>query len=194
MNIFFLSEDVNESAKWTIDRHIVKMILETAQLLSTAHRLLDGVEYIDSSSGRKIKRWKLNDEREKILYKATHMSHPCAQWARETESNYNWLYLLLLAYLKEYTYRYDKIHKIEREGLSIYLGKTPKNIPNGDRTKMPSAMDKTYIISDDPIVNYKYYYTNAKRYDKNGKFMHIWSKRDVPDWIQQYADMFVWRN
>jgi hypothetical protein len=52
------------------------MILEEAQMLSTVHRIIDGDEYVDASSGRKIKRWRLNDDRELSLYKATHVGHP----------------------------------------------------------------------------------------------------------------------
>jgi hypothetical protein len=74
-----------------VDRHVVKMILETAQLLSTAHRLLDGTESIDTSSGRKKRVYTLPDERDAVLYSATHANHPSAVWARQSVENYNWL-------------------------------------------------------------------------------------------------------
>ena len=84
MNIFYLSHNTQECAEMHVDKHVVKMILEYSQLLSTAHRVLDGVEYIDNSSGRKIKRWKLNwSAFEDTLYKATHINHPSAVWCRQ---------------------------------------------------------------------------------------------------------------
>ena len=92
MNMFYLSSDPRLCAEWSVDSHCVKMILESCQLLSTAHRLLDGVPYTDASGKRKVKRWKLLDDRETTLYAATHVSHPCAVWCRETSENYRWLH------------------------------------------------------------------------------------------------------
>ena len=69
MNIFYLDRDAKLAAQYHCDKHVVKMIIEYAQLMSTAHRMLDGDEYIDASSGRRIKRWRLkNESMENILY------------------------------------------------------------------------------------------------------------------------------
>ena len=112
--MFYLSTRPQECAEWSVNSHCVKMILESAQLLSTAHRLLDGVEYTDKTkTGRNVKRWRLDDWRENKLYSATHMNHPCAVWCRETSANYRWLHDLLIEYCLEYTHRYGKTHKIE---------------------------------------------------------------------------------
>ena len=74
MNIFELHENPNVCAEMHCDKHIVKMPIEYAQLLSTAHRVLDGTEYIgETKTGRKAKRWRLDDERENHLYKASHV-------------------------------------------------------------------------------------------------------------------------
>ena len=80
MNIFYLDPDPKTCAQMHCDKHVTKMIIEYSQLMSTAHRVIDGEEYIDNSSGRKIKRWKLSDIREDVLYKATHINHPSAIW------------------------------------------------------------------------------------------------------------------
>ena len=81
MNIFYLHEDPIQNAKWHIDKHIVKMPIEYAQLMSTAHRMLDGEMYIDrTANNRRIKRWRLNDERESVLYKASHINQPKYQF------------------------------------------------------------------------------------------------------------------
>ena len=63
MNIFFLDYDAQRCAEYHCDKHVVKMIIEYAQLMSTAHRILDGKQYIENNKGRMIKRWKLNDNR-----------------------------------------------------------------------------------------------------------------------------------
>ena len=75
MNIFFLDTDPKRCAKMHNNRHCVKMILEYAQLLSTAHRVLDGHESVGlSESGRKKKVWKLADhDYDNRLYSATHI-------------------------------------------------------------------------------------------------------------------------
>ena len=81
MNIFYLDSSASQSAKLHCDKHVVKMIVEYAQLLSTAHRVLDGEMYIDNSSGRKIKRWKHPDaDFDSNLYKACFVNHPSAVW------------------------------------------------------------------------------------------------------------------
>ena len=94
MNIFYIHTDPRMCAEWAVDSHCIKMILERAQLLSTAHRVLDGIQYIDKTkTGRNVKRWHLDDHREQELYSATHVNHPCAVWCRVTDGNYNWLVL-----------------------------------------------------------------------------------------------------
>ena len=69
MNIFYLHEDPIQNAKWHVDKHVVKMVTEYAQLLSTAHRILDGEMYYGKiPNGRNIKE-RLPDKREDILFK-----------------------------------------------------------------------------------------------------------------------------
>lgn len=177
MNIFALDEKPDAAAKLMVDSHVVKMILESAQLLSTAHRLWDGVEYIGTSkSGRSAKRWRLPDAREQVLYSATHINHPSARWCRETSGNYNWLYRHFRALLDEYTYRYGKHHKCEALDLALYA--TPFNIPIAYQTPFACAMDDSYIISHDPVVNYRNYYKHGKVH------LHKWTKRNQPGWIK----------
>lgn len=176
MNIFMVDPSPTISAQMLVDKHVVKMILESAQLLSTAHRVLDGEQFIDSSSGRKIKWWRLNDHRETVIYKATHINHPSAVWCRESIQNYLWLVDHFFGLMDEYTYRYGKTHKCSGE-LSYLLQSPPLNLKEYDMTKMPSAMDTKYIISNDPITNYRNYYRNGKVH------LHKWTKRDKPEWL-----------
>lgn len=179
MNIFYIHTDPKMCAQWAVDSHCVKMILESAQLLSTAHRVLDGTMYIDASSGRKIKRWRLDDHRDIELYSATHINHPSAVWARESNNNYNWLYCYLYEHCKEYTYRYGKVHKVESSGLLETLATPPYNIPIYYKTQPPSAMDPKYIISEDAVVNYRNYYKVGKAH------LHKWKNRQPPAWIME---------
>lgn len=154
----------------------MKMILETAQLLSTAHRILDGTEYVGSSkSGRKAKRWLLPDIREHFLYSATHINHPSAVWARYSNNNYNWLYCHFMALLEEYTYRYGKIHKCQ--AMCEYLKNPPRNIAVGYKTQVTPAMPEQYKVGEDSVASYRKYYREAK------KDLHKWTKRPTPEWI-----------
>ncbi len=181
MNIFYLHENEMQNAKWHIDKHIVKMPIEYAQLLSTAHRVLDGVMYMDkTANGRNIKRWRLHDKREDVLYKASHIKHPSAIWARESISNYYKLFKLYMATLSEYTYRYGKIHGASKP--SVMLMRAPANIPPSVGTEMPQAMPEQYKVKGQPIKAYKNYYIGAKN------SFATWKNRERPNW---YANVFV---
>ena len=178
MNIFYVDSDPEVAARNMVDRHVVKMILETAQLLSTAHRVLDGEMLVGKNEkGRKTTKWTLPDARDITLYSATHRNHPSAIWARESSANYNWLYSHLLALGREYTYRYSRTH-LTIDKLEKALKPTPNNIPQSKMmTKMPSCMDKQYIVSLDPITNYRNYYNYGKT------DLLRWSNRPPPQWI-----------
>jgi len=177
MNIFMVHEDPVIAAQSLVDKHCVKMILESAQLLSTAHRMLDGTEYIGKTlTGRNVRRWELADLREPVVYQATHVNHPSAVWARTSVENYNWLYEHFFALMTEYTYRYGKTHKCAGD-LAYMLACPPYNLKDYDMTKMPSAMAKDYIISENPVENYRNYYKNGKNH------LHKWTKRQPPEWL-----------
>lgn len=179
INIFYVDKDPVVAARCLVDRHCVKMILESAQLLSTAHRVLDGIENNGKSkTGRNVRRWTLMDARESVVYQATHLNHPSAVWVRNSVENYNWLVDHFYALMSEYTYRYNKQHKCFGD-LSYMLQSPPKNLQEYDWTEMPSAMADEYKISWDPIINYRNYYKHAK------KRMHTWTNREPPEWINE---------
>jgi hypothetical protein len=180
MNIFYIHTDPKLCAEWAVDSHCVKMILEAAQLLSTAHRVLDGTEYTDkTASGRNVKRWRLPDQRDGILYSATHINHPSAVWVRQSNDNYNWLWRYLEEHCVEYTYRYGKVHKVESSGLHESLISAPHNIPNAPFIQPPSCMDTKYIISENAVTNYRNYYKVGKAH------LHKWKNREAPEWIKE---------
>ena len=154
------------------------MILEYAQLLSTAHRYLDGTIHIGrSASGRKKTIYRLPDDRDSALYSATHVNHPSAVWVRQSKENYNWLANMLVALCEEYTHRYGKIHKVEREGLChVLLKNIPRNIGSRGFTQPTPAMPDDVKISGDSIASYKNYYV------KNKTHLAKWKNRCVPEW------------
>jgi hypothetical protein len=155
MNIFLLSRDVEKCAQYHCDKHVVKMILEYAQLLSTAHHVL-------------------SDKPPEGIYKATHVNHPCAVWARQSNNNYLWLWCLLSYLCDEYEHRYGKVHKTKR--LLVTLYQLPEHIPIGHKTSLPQCVADD-CLSLDAVAAYRKYYRKHKAY------MCTWTKRDQPDWF-----------
>jgi hypothetical protein len=175
MNIFYLDHDVKKCAEMHNDKHVVKMILEYAQLLSTAHRVLDGTIVVGlSKTGRKQSRYVLPDSRESLLYSATHLNHPSAVWVRQSDKNYSWLFEMFESLLEEYTYRYGKKHACEK--LVWALEVRPNNIPRGNFTEPTPAMPDEVKIVGDSIASYRNYYINNKTHLAN------WKKRTTPEW------------
>lgn len=181
MNIFYLHNDPKQCARMHNDKHCIKMILEYAQLLSTAHRVLDGNLSVGlSDSGRKKTTYILPDERNDILYSATHINHPSAIWVRVRESHYRWLFSLWLELMEEYTYRYGKNHACEK--LIGYLNTPPKNIDYGGGFDGPTpAMPDDVKVAGDSMKSYRNYYI------KNKTHLASWSgkinSRPVPTWF-----------
>lgn len=187
MNIFYLDNDVQKCAEMHVDKHAVKMILEYCQLLSTAHRVLDGKEVIEKSkTGRNVKRWILESELNNVLYSATHINHPSAVWCRHSAANYQWLHQLLVQLCKEYTFRYGKIHKCQEIGLVSALGNIPTNISNKPFTEPTPAMPDDCKVPGDSIQSYRNYYVMNKS--------HLWSwagkinSRKEPKWFTEMVE------
>jgi hypothetical protein len=179
MNIFYLSNDVKLCAQQHVDKHCVKMILEYAQLLSTAHRVIDGNPVEGrSQSGRRKTVYSLPDSRDTALYSATHINHPSAVWARKGIVQYRWLHSLLVELCKEYTHRYGKYHKVEREGLLWQLEKAPRSIHTDVFWSEPTpAMPDHYKVAGDSIQSYRNYYLGDKQR------MFSWKNRETPAWV-----------
>jgi hypothetical protein len=175
MNRFVLHEDPQIAAEYHCDKHVVKMILEECQMLCTAHRILDGTEIIgQSKSGRKVKRWVIDDQRNDILYQATHVNHPCTQWSMYNSENYIWSVSLLRCLLDEYQHRYGKQHKCEE--LYPTLKFLPQMISGGYLTMFPQAMPDE-CKDPNPVTGYRNYYIIHKaRFAK-------WTNRQTPEWF-----------
>lgn len=147
MNIFYLHDNPKVCAMAMTNKHVVKMIVETAQLLSTAHHVLD------------------NNVRQLPIYKATHKNHPSAIWTRETMGNYLWMHRHLYFLLNEYGERYNK----KADDHATYkvweaLKSIPKYIPM-TMTTTPIRLAITnvnYHIRNNPIASYRMYYEAEK--------------------------------
>ena len=169
MNIFFLHMNPSICAQMHVDKHVIKMILETCQMLCSAWHMLDNEHELYTP-----------------IYKLAHKNHPCSIWVRESQANYKWLCELGTELCKEYTYRYGKIHKSQQ-----YIMDLEKNIPpisNIKFTKFPQAMPDMYK-EDDVISAYRHYYFFEK------ERMHVWkgkiNGRDIPEWIGDFHNMFL---
>lgn len=176
MNIFILDLNVILCAIMHCDKHCVKMILETAQMLCTSHIVLDGeIEY--NEKGKKI--YKTPNPN---FYKATHINHPCNVWLRKSDKNYQWLYKLFIALCDEYTYRYEKTHLCDKKFRDM-LKIQPKNIIHSENmTPFALAMPNYCKIHNkdgdyDVIQSYRNYYKLEKSH------IGTWKKREKPKWF-----------
>ncbi len=178
MNIFVLDNDPIVAAQSVCNKHVVKMIIESGQMLSTAHRVLDGTQWTDySKNGRKIKRWKVDDDREDYLWKASFVGHPCTVWTMANEINYTWHWQHAYALCKEYTERYGKVHSSED------LIKKLRYVPNAlsvifphSMTNFAQAMPDKYKVKDNAVQAYRNYYNGEKGYFAK------WPDGKTPDW------------
>jgi hypothetical protein len=171
MNIFVVDNDAATSAKMLCDSHVVKMILESCQLLSTAHHVLDGDPLEINTGKRKYKTFVCT---KKNICKATMVNHPCTIWTRESAKNYMWLWRHAYALCKEYTRRYGKVHIMEQMLLNE-LYDAPINIKKGPITPFAQAMPDQYK-DNNAIVAYRKYYLGEKiRFAK-------WKFTEEPEW------------
>ena len=140
MNIFYLHSDPKVAASYFYDKHKVKMILECAQMLCTAHIALGN---------------------EDVPYKKSHLNHPSSVWVRANNENYQWLYNHMLALGEEYTNRYKRTHLTITKCKDI-LAVAPLNIPTGSFSEPPQCMPDEYKVKNDTVSAYWNYYEQDK--------------------------------
>lgn len=164
MNIFATHPEPQISAHQHCDVHVNKMIIESAQLLSTAHIVVDNNH---------------------VAYKKTHVNHPCAIWVRESAANYRWLYEFFCCLLDEYEYRFDKCHETSRH---IYaLAKVP-SIPELGLTRFAQAMPEE-LQQANPHFAYRLYMRTKLREwsERPRKVRTTFTRRPVPQFLYNVA-------
>jgi len=143
VNIFFLDSHPYTAATMMCDKHVRKMIIESAQMLSTAHHVLDGDDAIPN------------------LYKPTHRNHPCSVWVRENNHNYRWLYQHFIGLSNEFTYRWGAVH-LTYTKLAGELIHQPKNIAYTSTNSSPPQCMPDEFKQYDLFQAYRAYYRGAK--------------------------------
>ena len=157
MNIFFLHTDPQWAANALCDKHVPKMLLESAQMLSTAlHSHTMGI-----STG---------------IYKEAYPNHPMTKWVGEIKSNFEWALENAIYIHEEYRFRFNKNHKSYDVISNIINNNYSNDIPEGKITTPPQCMPDEYKDKD-YVTAYRKYYQGAKKYFAK------WEKgRSVPKW------------
>ena len=158
MNIFYLDKCPDKAARLQYNKHVVKMILESAQMLCTAHHC-----YGDK------------DQVENVPYKQAHLNHPSTVWTRRSKSTYMWLYNHMMALGDEYTKRYGKIH-LSITKCKDFLAIPPRHIQGDDWCQPPQAMPDEYKDKCS-IQAYWNYYIGEKHIVANLKTEKLYERR-----------------
>jgi hypothetical protein len=154
MNIFVLDRDIEKCARAHCDQHVIKMILESAQILCTA----------------------LNLKGIRTPYRSTHVKHPCVVWAGESFDNFRWLMSLARALNAEYRYRYKKT--IDHKSIAVLEALAGARFPRGGLTPFAQAMPEKYRAPGDAVAAYRAFY----RGEKMG--FATWTRRSPPRWLR----------
>ncbi len=153
MNIFYLDNNLRKCAQYHCDSHVVKMILESTQILCTV----------------------LHENGVTAPYRPTHRKHPCVVWAGKSLDNWIWLRKFIIALNREYQYRFNrqKAHQSARVTNSLHL----PLLPSLGITERPLVMPDKYKILGNPIASYRYFYACDK------KHLLKYTKRLQPYWL-----------
>lgn len=180
MNIFFLQKEPRDNPKLYMDCHVIKMTLETAQLLCAAHHMLLEKPAPD-------------------IYKLTHKNHPCAIWVRQTPENYEYAFWLFHHLLREYKFRFDKTHKCKEKIPSLSFNPVSQKCISVERnlfdeiSMVPLAMPDKFKLElahfekgYDLHTSKVYAFVSYRRYYKH-KFITLsrnkYTKRTRPIWL-----------
>ena len=152
MNIFVLDHDIKKCAQYHCDQHVVKMILESVQLLCTA----------------------LNKKGFKTPYKSTHINHPCVHWIEKSYDNFLWLRSLTVELNQEYKYRYQKVQ--DHKSMAVLDELINYRFQSIGLTSFAQAMPDEFKVKDDAVTAYRQFYLGEK-----SQFAK-WTKRAAPEW------------
>ena len=158
MNIFYLDKCPVKAAQVQYNKHVVKMILESAQMLCTAHHCYGDKNQVEN-----------------VPYKQAHLNHPSTVWTRRSKSTYMWLYNHMMALGDEYTKRYGKTH-LSITKCKDFLAIPPRHIQGDDWCQPPQAMPDEYKDKCS-IQAYWNYYIGEKHIVANPKTEKIYERR-----------------
>ena len=156
MNIFYLHQDPVKAAEYQYNKHVVKMVLESAQILCTVHHKYMG-------------------EDADVPYKSTHKNHPSTLWAGQSAQNYEWLYRHFVALCEEYKKRYGKEH-LSYTKCKDKVNMLPGGMLETGLTEMPQCMPDEYK-DDCSIQAYWNYYIHGKKDIANLKTEKLYEQR-----------------
>lgn len=154
VNIFILDRDIHQCARYHCDQHVVKMILESVQMLCTA----------------------LNKKGFTTPYRSTHLQHPCVLWVEDSYENFLWLRDLAIALNDEYRFRFEKSH--DHKSMQVLTQIDNFRFANSGLTEFAQAMPDSYKVPGDPVTAYRRFYLGEKM-----NFAR-WSKREQPHWLE----------
>jgi hypothetical protein len=177
MNIFYLSDNPNKAATYLIDRHVNKMITESAQILQTCFTL-DQLDHAPLTQYG-------------TLRGHSHFNHPCCKWARQTKGNFLWLVEHAYAMNEERMFRKNDSVPHFSIGFIDWAFKHIDDSVCSDSYGMtkPALAMKNYsqFMGPDPILSYRKFYVADKRFDKSGRKMDIWTRRNRPEWWNEIS-------
>lgn len=155
MNIFILDKEIRKCAEYHADQHVIKMTLESAQMLCTV-LYENGVE---------------------APYRPTHAHHPCTLWAGESLSNWRWLRELGLALNEEFMFRFN--HSRDHSSALVIRALPEPPVEDTGLTEFAQAMPEKYRVPGNAVIAYRQFYVAEK-----ARFA-TWTKRPVPDWFDE---------
>lgn len=153
MNIFVLDLDLQKCAQYHCDQHVVKMILESAQMLCTA----------------------LNKKGHSTPYRSTHIRHPCVLWVEESFDNFLWLIHLAEELNREFRYRFDR--PTDHKSVAVVGEISRHRFESIGLTEFAQAMPDPYKVPGDPVKAYRQFYLAEKM------SFAKWTRRDLPYWV-----------
>lgn len=160
MQIFILDENIQKNVEYYADKHIVKILTEVCQILSTIYRI------------------NKKDNIPEFIYKITHKNHPCTLWAGKSKENWQYTVNIAECLYNEYQYRYNKPDKHQKAKRIIeYLKTNNIDLPEFNLTPFAQAIPEKYK-EENAISAYRNYYINEK------KHLFKWTNRNVPSWIK----------
>lgn len=159
MNIFVLDYNPQKAAEYHCDKHVVKMILELAQILCAVHHKNGNTD---------------------VPYKLTHKNHPCTIWAGTSRSNYLWLTQLAYHLNEEFKFRFN--HEVNHKSYDVIDELPLIELPDIGLTRFAEAMPEYCKISEDTVENYREYYRKEKAH------ILKYTNSLFPQWINEIED------